>query len=92
MPKLNIEVPHSLSREEAKRRLDALSSELASKYGFHADWVNDHEAHVKRTGVSGKITCGEKAVSIFLDLSFALTPMKGKIEERIRQQLQKTLA
>jgi putative polyhydroxyalkanoate system protein len=92
MPKLTIEVPHSLPREEARKRLQALSNDLASKYGFDARWAGDWEAEVKRTGVSGKISCGEKTVSIFLDLSFALTPMKGKIEERVREQLRKTLA
>jgi putative polyhydroxyalkanoate system protein len=91
MAKLNIEQTHALPIDEVKKRLESLATRLGEKYGINAKWVSDREAEVKRTGVSGKITCTESKVTVFLDLSFALTPLKGKIENRIRQELEASL-
>ncbi len=92
MPKLTIEQPHSLPIAEAKQRLQTLSDQLATKYGIAAKWTSDREAEIKRTGVTGKIVCAETKVSILLDLSFTLTPLKGTIEERVRAELKKALS
>ena len=92
MPKLNIEHPHSLPLDEVKKRLQALADRLSAKYGIEAKWLSDREASVKRTGVTGKITCTDEKVTVFLDLNFALTPLKGKVENRVKQELANVLA
>lgn len=92
MPKLNIEQAHTLPLDEVKKRLQELADRLSAKYGIDARWVSDREASVKRTGVSGKITCSETKVTVFLDLSFVLSPLKDKVENRIREELRKSLA
>ncbi len=92
MPKLNIEQAHTLPLDEVKKRLQDLADRLSAKYGIEARWVSDREASVKRTGVSGKITCSETKVTVFLDLSFVLTPLKDKVENRVREELRKSLA
>ncbi len=92
MPKLTIEQAHALPLDEVKKRLQALADRLSAKYGIDAKWVSDREASVKRTGVTGKITCSESKVSVFLDLSFVLSPLKDRVENRVRQELQNTLA
>jgi putative polyhydroxyalkanoate system protein len=92
MAKLTIEQAHTLSLDDVKKRLQALADRLSQKYGIEARWVTDREAHVKRTGVSGKITCTESKVTVALDLSFVLSPVKDKIESRVRQELESTLA
>ena len=92
MPKLTIEQPHSLPLDEVKKRLQALADRLSAKYGIDARWTSDREAQVKRTGVSGKISCSDSKVTVVLDLNFALTPLKGRVENRIKQELQQTLA
>jgi putative polyhydroxyalkanoate system protein len=92
MAKLNIEQTHALPVEEVKKRLQALADKLSEKYGINAKWVSDREAEVKRTGVSGKITCNESKVTVFLDLSFMLNPLKEKIESRVRRELETCLA
>ncbi len=92
MPKLNIEQAHALPLEELKRRLQALADRLSAKYGIEASWVSATEAKVKRIGVTGKITCTDTKVTVFLDLSFVLSPLKDKVENRVRQELQSCLA
>jgi putative polyhydroxyalkanoate system protein len=92
MPKLEIQQSHNLPLAEVKQRLQDLQNKMAEKYGISGTWISEREASVKRTCVTGKITCDENNVRIFLDLSFALAPLKGKIEDRIRQALRDTLA
>ena len=92
MAKLSIEQAHALPIDEVKRRLQELADRLSAKYGIDAKWLNDREASLKRTGVSGTITVGDNKVAVLLDLSFALLPMKGKIQERIARELKSALA
>ena len=91
MAKLTIEQAHSLPLDEVKKRLEQIATRLSEKYGIEANWTSDREASLKRTGVTGKITLSEKSVSVLLDLSFALLPVKGKIEERIKRELSTAL-
>jgi putative polyhydroxyalkanoate system protein len=92
MAKLNIEQAHALPLDEVKRRLQELAERLSTKYGIDARWTSDREATLKRTGVSGVLTLAEDKVAVLLDLSFALLPMKGKIQERIARELKSALA
>lgn len=92
MPKFTVERSHNLSVDEAKQRLQALSDKLSQKYGLTSTWKTATEAEVKGTGASGKITCAPNKVSVFIDLSFALTPLKSKIEDKVTRELDAALA
>ena len=92
MAKLTIEQAHALPIDEVKRRLQELADRLSAKYGIDAKWTSEREASLKRTGVSGTIKVGDDKVAVLLDLSFALLPMKGKIQERIARELKSALA
>ena len=92
MAKLSIEQAHSLPLDEVKKRLEELANRLAAKYGIDAKWVSDREASLKRIGVSGKIQVAENKVAVLLDLSFALIPMKSRIQDRIQRELKSALA
>jgi putative polyhydroxyalkanoate system protein len=92
MAKVSIEQAHALPIDEVKKRLQELADRLSAKYGIDAKWTSDREAALKRTGVSGKITVADDKVSVLLDLSFALIPVKGKIEDRIKRELSAALA
>ena len=92
MPKFTVERSHNLSAQDVKQRLQALSDKLSAKYGLSSQWKSDSEAEVKGTGASGKITCTPNKVSVFIDLSFALTPLKSKIEDKVTRELESALA
>ena len=92
MPKLEITQKHCVTAAEAKTKLEALSRELSDKYGLSSKWHSDTEAKVERTGASGAIKIEPEQVRVNLDLSFMLAPMKGKIEEKIREELKKLFA
>jgi putative polyhydroxyalkanoate system protein len=92
MPKLTIEQSHDLDPPTVRTRLDALSTRLADKYGIHAVWTSDTEAKFDRTGATGFIRVQPNRVLIQVDLSFALSPVKSKVESRIREELRRALA
>ena len=88
MPKVTIEQRHQLEAKDVRERLDALNVRLAEKYGIEATWRSDTEATVKRSpGATGSIRCAPDCVTIQLELSFLLGPMKERIESRIRREL-----
>ena len=92
MPKLEITQSHKLSAAEAKTKLESLCKRLSDKYGLTSKWHSDTEAKVERTGASGTIKIEPAQVKVNLDLSFALTPIKGKVEEKIKDELKKLFA
>jgi len=89
MPKLSIQHPHKLPAAEARKKLEKLSADLSDKYGLKSHWTSDTEARVERTGATGHIRIQPEAVVVDLDLSFALSPLKGTIETRVRDELRK---
>lgn len=92
MPKVNIQQAHSVPAADAKKKLDTLSQDLADKYGITVKWLSETAAKVERSGVSGDIKIEAQRILVDLDLSFALTPLKGKIDSRIRDEMQKLFA
>ena len=89
MAKLQISQSHNCSAEEARQRIDRLNKELGEKYGLNSSWTSDTEAKVERTGAKGAIKVEPNRVLIDLDLSFAMSPLKGTIEKRIKEELER---
>lgn len=89
MPKVQISQSHNVTAADARQRLEKLSKELGDKYGLNSHWHSDTEAKVERSGAKGTIKIQPKEVVIDLDLSFAMTPVKGTIEKRIKEELEK---
>lgn len=91
MPTIKISQGHTLDAAEAKKRLETLSEQLGTEYGINAKWKNDTLAEVSRSGLSGSIKIEPKQVLVDLDLSFVMSPLKGKIEERVKAKLAEVL-
>lgn len=92
MPKINLSRNHSLPAATIKERLVALGEKLQEKYQAKTSWADDRTLNVKGTGVDGKLTIGDSKVDVVIDLSFMLSPMKGKIEESLSKELDKLTA
>ena len=89
MPKLEISQSHKVTAEEARKRIDTLNKDLGEKYDLKSRWISDTEAKVERTGATGSIKIEPNRIQVHLDLSFAMTPLKGTIEKRIKDELTK---
>ena len=66
MGMINFEVPHQLSKDEVKRRLEMLAQHWGSKYGVKTNWTSPDQATIqgKAMGltINANLTIGDKAV------------------------------
>jgi hypothetical protein len=100
MPKFNVNVPHSLSQEEARTRLERFAEMLEKKFQnqvseLHQSWENDTlNFRFKTYGIplQGGITVGATELSCAGELPFSAMMFRGKIESAIREELQRLLA
>jgi putative polyhydroxyalkanoate system protein len=94
MSKLDINIPHSLSADEALTRIKGLLQKLQNE---QKDTVRDVSEHwegnrgefsfsAKGFNLSGKIRVEDNAVNINSDLPFTLSFFKGAIADVIRKQ------
>ncbi len=99
MPKFNFTVPHQLSAEDAKSRLERLADSFKAKYkdnlgDLQQGWEGDRLSFGFKTfgiKVSGKIDVADDAIAVEGDLPFSAMMFKGKIESEMRQQLERLL-
>lgn len=91
MPKLSMEVPHTLGRDEAARRLKVQIERARSKVSdLQDDWQGDtlnFKLQAMGFKVGGAMEVQDSAVIIDADLPLAALMVKGMIEQRIRQEL-----
>jgi putative polyhydroxyalkanoate system protein len=92
MAKLNLDIPHSLSVEEAHARLDRMTPKLQTDYGAECRWESDHRLLVSRKGLNATIDVEVSRVHVHMDLGFLLGPLAGRIREGISRQLSELLA
>lgn len=99
MPKMNVEVPHQLTADEAKSRLERKAEFLESRFGDQVkdmtqSWVgNVLNFGFKTMGMrfDGSVGVEDQRVVVNGDIPFAAMMFKGKIESEIRQQLEQIL-
>ncbi|HCK41353.1 MAG: hypothetical protein CMJ72_04590 [Planctomycetaceae bacterium] len=97
MPKLDLEIPHQLSADEAKDRLTQFTEALQSKFqdqvsDLEQSWEgNDLIFGFKTFGIKieGKISSLDNKLVLDGELPFAAMMFKGKIESEIREQLER---
>ena len=100
MPKFNVQVPHSLSQQEARARLERFAEMLQQKFqgqvsDLHQSWENDTlRFRFKTYGIplEGGITVGDQALDVDGELPFSAMMFRGKIESSIRQELERLVA
>jgi len=97
VPKINFEVPHSLSADDAKEKLQKFADAIQGKF---KDQVSELEQSWQENVLSfgfktfgikivGTITALDNKLTVDCDLPFSAMMFKGKIESEIRGQLEK---
>lgn len=95
MPKFHVEVPHSLTPDEARERLDRFVDILRQKFQdsvseLDQSWDGDTlRFKFKSYGIplQGGIAVLEKSLSVDGEIPFTAMMFKGKIESSIKEQL-----
>lgn len=100
MPKFGVTVPHPLTKEEARSRLERFIEMMQSKFegkvsDLNQSWEGDTlNFGFKTFGIqlSGKIAVNDHDLKLDGDLPFAAMMFKGKIESDIKEQLERIVS
>jgi hypothetical protein len=91
MPKITLQVPHTLGQAEATRRLkEKLNLAKGKVTDLHERWQDNtltFDFQIMNMKVSGTITVEETVIAVALDLPFAMMMFKGMVEQRVSQEL-----
>ena len=94
MPKIKLEIPHQLSAEEARSRLERFTESLPKDQvsDLEQSW-NDNTLNFgfKTYGIKidGDLTAADEKLLVNVELPFSAMMFKGKIESGIRKQLER---
>ncbi|MEE1924222.1 polyhydroxyalkanoic acid system family protein [Pseudomonas sp. 148P] len=91
MTQISVERKHSLGREAARQKAEALVEKLSSQYDLKAEWKGDR-VEVKRSGANGSVEIGDDTIRVELKLGMMLSMMGGTIKAEIERALDKALA
>jgi putative polyhydroxyalkanoate system protein len=91
MAKVVIEEPHALPPVEAKTRLDKTLAQLAARYGGEVRWASEVEAQLKHKLATASLRIEAARVSVDIEGGMAFALIKGKVEARVKQELQSAL-
>ncbi|QDU87657.1 Putative polyhydroxyalkanoic acid system protein (PHA_gran_rgn) [Pirellulimonas nuda] len=99
MPKFNVTVPHTLSKEEALERLKRFSDLIGNRYAgqvkdISQSWDGDKLNFGFTTfgfKIGGVVESTDSGVSVAGDLPMMAAPFKGKVESSIQEELAKLL-
>ncbi|MBF8778852.1 polyhydroxyalkanoic acid system family protein [Pseudomonas fulva] len=91
MTQISVERKHSLGREAARAKAEALVEKLTSKYDLAARWEGDR-VDISRSGANGSVFIGDDSIRIDLKLGMMLSMMSGAIKSEIERAVDKALA
>ena len=100
MPGFSIEVPHELGQQQASGRLRGFLDKVRERYqsqviDLEETWTeNNLNFGFKTYGISvqGNVDVQPEAVKVAGKLPLAAIAFRGKIEQSIREELEKVLA
>ncbi len=100
MPKFGVRVPHQLTKEEARARLERFVEMIEQKYAdkvsdLQQSWEGDTlRFHFKTYGIAldGGIVVDDNELNMSGELPFAAMMFRGKIESEIRESLERIVA
>ncbi len=89
MPKISISRAHNLSIEDAKVKAVKICAQMQEKHGLQGEWASATRYEFKRTGAKGVLEVGQGKVSVEVNLSMLLSALKSKVEQKLRDGLEK---
>jgi putative polyhydroxyalkanoate system protein len=100
MPKFGVRVPHQLTKDEARSRLERFAESLQRKFQDKvSDLKQTWEGDTLRFGfktygiqLDGGITVAENELNLAGDIPFSAMMFRGKIESAIREELERLVA
>jgi putative polyhydroxyalkanoate system protein len=95
MATIDISRPHTLEKDEARRRAESLANDMQEKLGIKWRWDGDkirfEAPSGAAKGATGVVHVDPKDVRVEVDLPFLLRAVKGTVEQKINQKLEDLL-
>jgi len=92
MNKLEVDVAHRLTRDEARSRIDRVTEKLARDFAAECNWDSGNRLVVKRKGLHASLDIGDDRVHVDMELGLFMRPFAGTIRAGIVKQLADILA
>lgn len=94
MPKINLEIPHQHSAEDARSKLERFTESLPKEQvsDLEQTWNGNTLSFSFKTfgiKIGGDLTAAEQKLLVDIDLPFSAMMFKGKIESEVRKQLER---
>jgi putative polyhydroxyalkanoate system protein len=95
MATIEVHRTHNLSLDEARKRAEELARSLVEKLGLTWSWQGDRLVFSAPSGpakgTQGSVDVGKTEVAVKIDLPFMLRMVKGKVEAKVAEKLDKIL-
>ena len=92
MNKMEVDVPHQLSPDEARSRLDRVTERLARDYSAVCNWDGGSRLVVRRKGLQASLDIADDRVHVNLEFGMFMRPFAGTIRAGIAKQLAQILS
>ncbi|MFM1892288.1 MAG: hypothetical protein RLZ44_1365 [Pseudomonadota bacterium] len=90
MAVIKVKRRHKLGAEQARSTVEDLAKKLQKELDAKCHWEGD-TLRFSRAGASGHIDVKERELEVEIKLGMLLSPLKGKIEQTIREEIDKHL-
>jgi len=92
MNKLQVDIAHRLTRDEARSRIDRATAKLAQDYSAECNWEGSERLVVRRKGLQASLDIADDRVHVDMELGLFMRPFAGSIRAGIAKQLADILA
>lgn len=90
MATIDIRRPHDLGIEAARAATEKVAERLEEKVQVRWRWDGD-VLHLERSGAKGTIAVTGSDVHVQIELGMVLRPMKGSVEQKVHDYLERYL-
>jgi putative polyhydroxyalkanoate system protein len=95
MSTIDVRRPHSLSKEDARKKAEDLAKSMGERFDLDWRWEGDRivfeATRGKAKGTRGLVSVGDKEVRVEIDLPFMLRVLKGTVESKVNEKLRELL-
>ena len=95
MATIEVNRTHNLTIEDARKRAEELAQSLEQKLWLKWSWQGDRLVFSAPSGpakgTQGSVEVGKSEVAVKIDLPFMLLMVKGKVEAKVAEKLDKIL-
>jgi putative polyhydroxyalkanoate system protein len=95
MATIDVRRNHTLSKEEARKRAEALATSMQNRFDLDWRWEGDRilfEApRGAAKGTKGSVDVSDREVRVQIDLPLLLRVMKGTVESKVQEKLGQVL-